>query len=185
MKVKKPTLESIQLNVQTIRENCKNAIRKRLILDSSVLTELSPSAIENLEKTIFNFSVRLMNPNTPMFVGVYKTRAKTILACLESDPGFVEKIRCIDPWQFKSIVTESSMFQLSMKAKRIRDNVLEMQENNRVKSLKSVEPQISGMHKCRCGSKRIYSYSYQLKSGDENMSCFFFCEDCKCRWKTG
>jgi DNA-directed RNA polymerase subunit M/transcription elongation factor TFIIS len=39
-----------------------------------------------------------------------------------------------------------------------------------------------GMIECRCGSKRVYSYSKQCRSGDEGITSFHQCLKCKSKW---
>jgi DNA-directed RNA polymerase subunit M/transcription elongation factor TFIIS len=39
-----------------------------------------------------------------------------------------------------------------------------------------------GIIECRCGSKRVYSYSKQCRSGDEGITSFHQCLKCKAKW---
>jgi DNA-directed RNA polymerase subunit M/transcription elongation factor TFIIS len=39
-----------------------------------------------------------------------------------------------------------------------------------------------GIIECRCGSKRVYSYSKQCRSGDEGITSFHQCLKCKSKW---
>lgn len=39
-----------------------------------------------------------------------------------------------------------------------------------------------GIVECRCGSKRVYSYSKQCRSGDEGITSFHQCLKCKSKW---
>jgi len=39
-----------------------------------------------------------------------------------------------------------------------------------------------GVLECRCGSKRVFSYSKQVKSSDEATTTFAQCMACKVRW---
>lgn len=39
-----------------------------------------------------------------------------------------------------------------------------------------------GALKCKCGSKRIFSFSKQTKSGDESTTVFALCSKCKSKW---
>jgi DNA-directed RNA polymerase subunit M/transcription elongation factor TFIIS len=39
-----------------------------------------------------------------------------------------------------------------------------------------------GIVECRCGSKRVYSYSKQCRSGDEGVTSFHQCLKCKSKW---
>ena len=40
-----------------------------------------------------------------------------------------------------------------------------------------------GVLECRCGSKRVFSYSKQTRSCDEPMTTFAQCMSCKAKWK--
>lgn len=40
-----------------------------------------------------------------------------------------------------------------------------------------------GALECRCGSKRVFSYSKQTRSCDEPMTTFAQCMSCKAKWK--
>ena len=39
-----------------------------------------------------------------------------------------------------------------------------------------------GVLQCKCGSKRVYSYSKQSRSADEPMSTYAQCMSCKSKW---
>lgn len=41
---------------------------------------------------------------------------------------------------------------------------------------------IEGIVDCKCGSKRVYSYSKQTRSGDESITTFNECLICKNKW---
>ena len=41
---------------------------------------------------------------------------------------------------------------------------------------------IEGIAVCNCGSKRVYSYSKQTRSGDESCTTFNECLKCKAKW---
>lgn len=41
---------------------------------------------------------------------------------------------------------------------------------------------VEGALECRCGSKRVFSYSKQVRSADEPMSTFAQCMVCKSKW---
>ena len=41
---------------------------------------------------------------------------------------------------------------------------------------------VEGIVECKCGSKRVYSYSKQTRSGDESISTFNECLICKSKW---
>jgi DNA-directed RNA polymerase subunit M/transcription elongation factor TFIIS len=39
-----------------------------------------------------------------------------------------------------------------------------------------------GIHTCKCGSKRVYSYNKQCRGGDEGTSVFCECVACHSKW---
>lgn len=41
---------------------------------------------------------------------------------------------------------------------------------------------VEGIAVCNCGSKRVYSYSKQTRSGDESCTTFNECLKCKAKW---
>lgn len=41
---------------------------------------------------------------------------------------------------------------------------------------------VEGIVECRCGSKRVFSYSKQTRSGDESITTFNECLICKNKW---
>ena len=41
---------------------------------------------------------------------------------------------------------------------------------------------IEGIVDCKCGSKRVYSFSKQTRSGDESITTFNECLVCKSKW---
>lgn len=40
-----------------------------------------------------------------------------------------------------------------------------------------------GVLECHCGSKRVFSYSKQVRSSDEKTTIFAQCVECKKKWK--
>ncbi len=45
-----------------------------------------------------------------------------------------------------------------------------------------MEP-MSGIHKCKCGCDKVYSYELQTRSADEGMSVFLQCYECGKKWR--
>lgn len=41
---------------------------------------------------------------------------------------------------------------------------------------------VEGIVECKCGSKRVFSYSKQTRSGDESITTFNECLICKNKW---
>lgn len=45
-----------------------------------------------------------------------------------------------------------------------------------------LEP-MSGIHKCKCGCDKVYSYELQTRSADEGMTLFLQCYECGKKWR--
>jgi DNA-directed RNA polymerase subunit M/transcription elongation factor TFIIS len=45
-----------------------------------------------------------------------------------------------------------------------------------------LEP-MNGIHKCKCGCDKVYSYELQTRSADEGMSVFLQCYECGKKWR--
>ena len=41
---------------------------------------------------------------------------------------------------------------------------------------------VEGITQCKCGSKRVYSYTKQTRGGDESSTTFNECLKCKSKW---
>ena len=78
--------------------------------------------------------------------------------------------------QIKNLISsdyfESSLFE---DAKKTDDKFL----NNITCKL---EP-VSGIHKCKCGCDKVYSYELQTRSADEGMTVFLQCYECGKKWR--
>ena len=77
--------------------------------------------------------------------------------------------------QLKNIVNDYFNSVPFSKCKKIDDKHL----NNITCRL---EP-VSGIHKCKCGCDKVYSYELQTRSADEGMTLFLQCYDCGRKWK--
>jgi len=55
------------------------------------------------------------------------------------------------------------------------------------KNLKNItcrlEP-MAGIHKCKCGCDKVYSYELQTRSADEGMTVFLQCYECGKKWRS-
>lgn len=43
---------------------------------------------------------------------------------------------------------------------------------------------VEGIAECKCGSKKVYTYSKQVRGGDESTTVFCFCARCPEKWTT-
>jgi DNA-directed RNA polymerase subunit M/transcription elongation factor TFIIS/DNA-directed RNA polymerase subunit H (RpoH/RPB5) len=87
------------------------------------------------------------------------TDIETVLSDLTS-----EKVR----WEHKQFETEKSSL---LEQDDFIETPFELEE---------------GMIECnRCGSKKVYTYSKQVRSGDEGYTTFAECINCKLKWTTG
>ena len=62
----------------------------------------------------------------------------------------------------------------------ISEIILEEKEQNEF-IIKPFEIE-EGVLECKCGSKRVYSYSKQCRGGDESSTTFATCLECKSKW---
>ncbi len=44
---------------------------------------------------------------------------------------------------------------------------------------------VEGLFKCRCGSKKTFSFQKQTRSSDESITVFITCAQCQHRWVEG
>jgi DNA-directed RNA polymerase subunit M/transcription elongation factor TFIIS len=59
-----------------------------------------------------------------------------------------------------------------------------IQDEKRLRLITHVSEPVAGIHKCKCGCDKVYSYELQLRSGDEGMTVFLQCSSCGRKWRT-
>ena len=140
-----------------------NTLRNNTLSKISMIFENKVS--ENIEKSIYNYSIRYANShNIPpswesyKFEKVYKVKSFYILNLCQTD-----KIR----------------EQINNKTIKGKD-LATFQDCETFKE-EEVE---DGIFQCKkCGSQKTTFYSLQTRSADEPMTNFITCVECKNRWK--
>lgn len=101
-----------------------------------------------------------------------------------------EKIYCLVIYQFiKDISKGIPLPELLKSIKELKINFNhtsnidmineEIEQDNFIIKPFEIE---EGVLQCKCGSKRVYSYSKQSRSADEPMSTYAQCMSCKAKW---
>jgi DNA-directed RNA polymerase subunit M/transcription elongation factor TFIIS len=70
--------------------------------------------------------------------------------------------------------------KIGFKNEAFKDYIFEEEEQDNF-IIKPFEIE-EGVLECKCGSKRVYSYSKQSRSADEPMSTYAECMSCKKKW---
>ena len=121
-----------------------------------------------IEKWIYNITER-ENKTPESFDCEYIRNVFQIVQDLKTGKDRNEVLNNIKK---KKIGWEHSSFDIVRNALREQDefvmNPIEIEE---------------GALECRCGSKRVFSYSKQTRSCDEPMTTFAQCMSCKSKWK--
>jgi DNA-directed RNA polymerase subunit M/transcription elongation factor TFIIS len=82
--------------------------------------------------------------------------------------------------KLNTLLTNIKKSQLGWKHSYLEDAIFEeIEQDNFIISPFEVE---EGVLECKCGSKRVYSYSKQSRSADEPMSTYAQCMSCKNKW---
>jgi len=121
-----------------------------------------------IEKWIYTMTER-ENKNTDLFDSEY---IRNIFQVVQDIKNGVDKSQVLNNIKKKKIGWNHSCFD------DIRNTIQE--QDDFVKNPFEIE---EGALECRCGSKRVFSYSKQTRSCDEPMTTFAQCMSCKSKWK--
>jgi len=82
--------------------------------------------------------------------------------------------------KLKELLEEIKQQKLNWKHPSLADYINEEieQDNFIIQPFEIVE----GITQCKCGSKRVYSYTKQTRGGDESSTTFNECLQCKSKW---
>jgi DNA-directed RNA polymerase subunit M/transcription elongation factor TFIIS len=120
-----------------------------------------------LEKAIYNAAASTSSDDTEMQQN-YRFYLYQIVGDLMNDV----KVRTIIKYTSAGEIGWNHEMFSDMRRKRIEQDTF-------IEKPFEVE---EGVIECKCGSKRVYSYSKQCRGGDESMTTFAQCMSCKKKW---
>ena len=144
-----------------------------------------PSLTANIEKTIYNYSIKEAKRNkiSPIwenkyFEQIYKNRARTIWTNLKTNSTFLEQIKT-------KVIMIPHLEQITHQEinPELWDTLLEEKKKRDINKYENRD-KIDSEFKCRkCKSKNCSHYQMQTRSADEPMTTFVTCMDCGNRWR--
>jgi DNA-directed RNA polymerase subunit M/transcription elongation factor TFIIS len=130
----------------------------------------SNEKIERLEKCLYNFCCRKNKEiNTKDFKRCYSFELYSVMSNLKNK----KTLNDIKDYYLEDI----DHFERGTYEKEV------IEDNKKLKLITHVSEPVAGIHKCRCGCDKIYSYELQTRSGDEGMTVFLQCYDCGRKWR--
>ena len=132
---------------------------------------------EKLEKSLFNYCVRTLKNegvknitlNSKPFRERYSSEIYKLMSSIKSNKD-------LDVIKKEYDDSLSYFDRMIYEKERIYDN-------KKLRLITHVNEPVSGIHKCKCGCEKVYSYELQTRSGDEGMTVFLQCSDCGKKWK--
>ncbi len=127
--------------------------------------------IERLEKSMYNYCTRncKTNSDTKEFKRFYSFELYSIMSNYKNNKNlneikdfYLEDIKHFDRGTY------------------IKEGI---EDEKKLKLITHVSEPVAGIHKCKCGCDKVYSYELQTRSGDEGMTVFLQCYDCGRKWK--
>ena len=82
--------------------------------------------------------------------------------------------------KLSNVLSKIKEEKIGFRHESFSDYIFEEEEQNNF-LIKPFEIE-EGVLECKCGSKRVYSYSKQSRSADEPMSTYAECMSCKKKW---
>lgn len=147
------------IKMDEIRDKGKIALRKFLIKEQNVTI---------LEKCINEAVINHIGIKTETFSEIYNN----IIYQLIND--------IINKKELKEILKSIKNNEILWKHPSLKDLIDDEieQDDFIIQPFEIVE----GIAECRCGSKRVYSYTKQTRGGDESSTTFNECLKCKSKW---
>lgn len=102
--------------------------------------------------------------------------SKSVASYNENIRSIVINANSLNFIQLKKLITsdyfESDIFESSKKI-----------DSKTLKNITCRLEPMSGIHKCKCGCDKVYSYELQTRSADEGMTVFLQCYECGKKWR--
>jgi DNA-directed RNA polymerase subunit M/transcription elongation factor TFIIS len=153
-----------------VREPGKNFLTK-LFKEEDFTRDL-----EKLEKSMYNYCVRTLREkhsnvtlDSKFFKDMYTFELYSIMSHCKKGLD-IDDIRDF-------YLQDKNHFERSTFEKE------RLQDDKKLRLITHVSEPVSGIHKCKCGCDKVYSYELQTRSGDEGMTVFLQCFSCGRKWK--
>ena len=154
---------------------------------ATLTTFVDPTSAYNIEKSIFNHSVKkslIMNDppswDSLTFRSRYKLRFLSILYNLKNSDTFRESITV------QNSKTTANLSNAGMQPDGLHAEAIKVRKAYHERRLKITmqEEDFTGLFKCNgCKSSKTTYYQMQTRSADEPMTTFVTCLNCDKRWK--
>jgi len=144
---------------QNIREDGKKFLSK--LFQGQAIDK-----VERLEKYLYNFCCRQNKEN---FKRCYSFELYSVMSNVKSK----KSLNDIKDYYLEDV----NHFERGTFEKEA------IEDNKKLKLITHVSEPVAGIHKCRCGCDKVYSYELQTRSGDEGMTVFLQCYSCGRKWK--
>lgn len=132
--------------------------------------------LEKLEKSMYNYCVRTLREKhsnvtleSKIFKDLYTFELYSIMSHCKKGVD-LDDIRDF-------YLQDKNHFERSTFEKE------RLQDEKKLRLITHVSEPVSGIHKCKCGCDKVYSYELQTRSGDEGMTVFLQCFSCGRKWK--
>ena len=173
MKLEKFKKQKKVMQLEDLRQPSIQFIEKILSIDSTK----NKTNAERLERSVYNHIIRYFKKEnikvtlkSPEFRHRYSREIFSIMSMVKSKMKFLEIKQKFDEdldyfsrGTFKSEKTD---------------------DDKKLRLITHVSEPVSGIHKCKCGCDKVYSYELQIRSGDEGMTVFLQCSSCGRKWRT-
>lgn len=159
-------------------DNVKIKIEKKEKKSDLVLSIHRDNAIKLLLKIFEKHGIGNVNRNQKVkeIENVVFNNSQTVCSYNENIRNIVTNANSLNFIQLKKLITcdyfESDIFENSKKA-----------DSKALKNITCRLEPMSGIHKCKCGCDKVYSYELQTRSADEGMTVFLQCYECGKKWR--
>lgn len=145
------------------------AFVKKLIKNDNMADKIEKSLFNYCVRTLKNEGVKNITMNSKPFRERYSSEIYKLMSSIKSNKDF-------------NLIKKEYDDSLSYFDRMIYDKE-RIYDNKKLRLITHVNEPVSGIHKCKCGCEKVYSYELQTRSGDEGMTVFLQCSDCGKKWK--